>query len=288
MKIATHSGHFHTDDLLAVSTLLLKYPDAEVVRTRDEKIIESADIAVDVGLIYDPAKLRFDHHQKGGAGERANGIPYASFGLVWKEYGEEITGGLEEAKIIDEKMAMPVDGNDNAMDISTSVIKGVREYTIQDYFFSFAQDSESMEEFDKAFFSAVPIAKELLLREIASAKHAVESWREIKRIYNESEDKNIIIIPPGLRWKRVLIPTEAKFAIFPRPDGRWSSRAVPVDHDSFEVKHPFPSSWAGLTGEMFAGVSGVPSALFCHRDRQLAVAETREGAIKMAEIALNS
>ena len=90
MKIVTHNGHFHTDELMAVAVLLLKFPDAEVVRTRDEKIIKQADIAVDVGQIYDPASTRFDHHQPGGARKRENGIPYASFGLVWKEYGVEL------------------------------------------------------------------------------------------------------------------------------------------------------------------------------------------------------
>ena len=46
MKIATHSGHFHADELMAVAALLLKFPDAEVVRTRDEEAIKQADIAM--------------------------------------------------------------------------------------------------------------------------------------------------------------------------------------------------------------------------------------------------
>lgn len=288
MRIVTHNSHYHPDDLFAVSALLLKFPEAEVVRSRDPEVIESGDIVVDVGFIYDPKKLRFDHHQKGGAGERPNGVPYASFGLVWKEFGEEIAGGHEEARLIDERLGMPIDGNDNAMDISIPVISGVREYTIQDYFFSFAQDAETSEEFDRAFSIALPMAKSLLEREIASAKHAVESWRIVKEIYNESEDKHIIVVPGGLRWKRALIPTEALFAVFPRPDGKWSARAVPKEHTSFEVKKQFPASWAGVGPEMLVNISGVPNAVFCHRDTHLAVATTKEGAIKLAEIALNS
>lgn len=288
MKIVTHSGHFHTDDLLAVSTLLLKFPDAEVVRTRDEKVIESADIAVDVGQIYDPAKLRFDHHQKSGAGDHYNGIPYASFGLVWKEYGEEISGGLEEAKIIEEKIAMPVDGNDNGIDLYTSLYAGVKEYSLGDYFETFAYGSKSMEDFDTAFSRALGLAQEFLKREITSAQDTVEQWRKVKQIYNESENKEIIVLTEGLRWKRVLIPLEAKFAIYPRPDGKWSVSAVPKALFSFELKKSFPTSWAGLSGEVLRGVTGVSDAVFCHRSLWLAVAETREGATKLAEIALNS
>ena len=86
-KIVTHNSTFHADDVFAVATLLIIEPDAEVIRTRDENIISSADYVVDVGQIYDKDKKRFDHHQLGGAGKRDDGIEYASFGLVWKEYG---------------------------------------------------------------------------------------------------------------------------------------------------------------------------------------------------------
>ena len=66
MKIITHSGNFHPDDVCAVATLLLIYPDAEVVRTRDEKVInekDKEDIVLDLGRVYDPTNLIFDHHQ---------------------------------------------------------------------------------------------------------------------------------------------------------------------------------------------------------------------------------
>lgn len=122
MKIVTHNGRFHTDDLLAVSTLLMKFPDSELVRSRDEKIIESADIVVDVGHIYDPEKLRFDHHQKNGAGEHHNGIPYASFGLVWKQFGEELCGSSDAMKIMEESIVMPVDAIDNGVPIAPDLL----------------------------------------------------------------------------------------------------------------------------------------------------------------------
>jgi uncharacterized UPF0160 family protein len=33
-------------------------------RTRDEEVLKTCDIVVDVGSVYDPPNLRFDHHQK--------------------------------------------------------------------------------------------------------------------------------------------------------------------------------------------------------------------------------
>lgn len=289
MKIVTHSGHFHTDDLLAVATLLIKYPDAEVVRSRDEKVIESADIVVDVGRVHDPLALRFDHHQSSGAGTHANGAPYASFGLVWKELGEELSGGSDEAKIIEDKIVIPVDAGDNGLSVEADIFPGIRNYSIWDYFESFSNGAVSEEDFNQGFQEALVDAKALLKREIRAAKRSVESWREVERIYKESENKKIIFLPEHLHWKRVLIPTEAMFVIRPRMNiGGWTVRGVPDAVHSFDVKKPFPTSWGGLDNEMLASVSGVPGALFCHRNRWIAGAQTKEEAIKLAEIALNS
>ena len=69
--VATHNGSFHTDDVFAVASLSLAFSNEglQVVRTRDQEVIKSADIVVDVGRIHDVDKNRFDHHQEGGAGK---------------------------------------------------------------------------------------------------------------------------------------------------------------------------------------------------------------------------
>jgi uncharacterized UPF0160 family protein len=40
MKLVTHNGTFHYDEILAASILLEIYPDAEIIRTRDADIIK--------------------------------------------------------------------------------------------------------------------------------------------------------------------------------------------------------------------------------------------------------
>ena len=288
MRIVTHNGHFHTDELLAVAVLILKYPDAEVVRTRDEEIIKSADVVVDVGQVYDAKISRFDHHQPEGAGKRDNGIPYASFGLVWKEFGAELAGGEEEAKIIEEKLAMPVDAGDNGVNFYKPLFGEVYEYSLGDYFESFTADVESIEDYDRIFFEAMPLARGLLEREISITRRTVNDRREIREIYERSENKKIITLPKYLHWKTALIPTEALFVIYPRPEGKWGTQAVPKGLNSFENKKDFPAAWAGISGSELAGVSGVADAIFCHKEKFLCVAMSREGALKLAELALNS
>lgn len=288
MKIVTHNGHFHTDDLMAVATLLLKYPQAEVVRTRDESVIASGDIVVDVGQVYDPAKLRFDHHQAEGAGKRENGIPYASFGLVWKHLGEELAGGKDEAEIIERKLVVGVDALDNGVDIQTPKYEGVEEYSLKNFFQSFVDLSGSMEELDKTFLEIVPMAKGILEREIKIAQKLVSDWREVRRIYDESETKQLIVLPESLSWKQVLVPSEALYVVYPRDDARWGLQAINSQLGSFELKKPLPEKWRGLSGEELIRASGVEDAVFCHRAGFMAVAQSREGALELAKFALNS
>ena len=286
MKIVTHDGYFHTDDLFAVASFLLQYPEALITRTRDEVIIRDADTAVDVGQIYDPTTLRFDHHQKEGAGKRENGIPYASFGLVWKHLGEELAGGECEAEIIEERMVMAIDALDNGVEICHGVFEGVSSYTLTDYLDGFNDGAKILEDFDKKFFEVLPFVRELLKKEIGRAKIVAKDWEEVEKIYRESADKNIIVLPLNTHWKKIIVPTEARFVVFPRPNGYWSARAVPQKLNSFESKILFPLSWAGLGEKELPTVSGVSDATFCHRDRFIANARSKEGAIKLCQIAL--
>ena len=66
IKIGTHNGAFHCDEVLACSMLKLlpKFKDAVIIRSRDPKVLETCDIVADVGGIFDPITNRYDHHQK--------------------------------------------------------------------------------------------------------------------------------------------------------------------------------------------------------------------------------
>ncbi|XP_053992556.1 MYG1 exonuclease-like isoform X2 [Hylaeus volcanicus] len=93
--IVTHNGRFHCDDVCAVGFLLLlpEYKNCIVVRTRDEEIIEKADVVVDVGGVYDAENYRFDHHQKGFSeyfNSTCNVTKLSSFGQVYKFFGKRL------------------------------------------------------------------------------------------------------------------------------------------------------------------------------------------------------
>ena len=55
-------------------------------RTRDSNILDTCDIVVDVGAVYDESKQRFDHHQRGFTEVFGHGFTtkLSSAGLVYK------------------------------------------------------------------------------------------------------------------------------------------------------------------------------------------------------------
>ena len=53
LNIVTHDGTFHTDDVFACATLSLAFQgrEIEIIRSREQARIDTADIVVDVGEI---------------------------------------------------------------------------------------------------------------------------------------------------------------------------------------------------------------------------------------------
>ncbi len=290
-RIVTHNSTYHADDVFAVATLLILEPSAEVIRTRDEAVIESADYAVDVGSVFNPEKRRFDHHQVGGAGKRDNGIEYASFGLVWREYGEQIAQGKEEASFIERILVEPIDAHDNGIPLAEYFYEDVRHFTISDFFYSYLPRVENTEEeINKAFMKVVEIAKDLILREVSKAKKVVEDEKKVRQVYELSSDKRLIVMDEPNGWSRVLMAYEEPlFVVYPRPDGKWSVKAIPKSNKVFgQLRKSLPQGWAGKSGDELAKESGVSDAVFAHKGLFLAVASSKEGAIELANKALNA
>ncbi len=284
-KILVHNGGFHADDIFAVATLILAYPNEElkIVRSRDEKEIESADIVVDVGGKYDGQKF-FDHHQTGGAGARPNTIPYASFGLIWKHFSNLVCS-TEVAALIDQKVVQIVDGIDNGVSLFSANFKDIPKYDIDSSFASFNSTTlEPDRNQDTAFLEAVGFAKIIIQREIKMAEEYLEARKALLEGYAKADDKRIIVVDRDVhRNAFVNLPEDALFVVRPRSNGEWGVEAIRKTVDSFESRKNFPESWGGKRDAEFQAVSGVPDATFCHKGLFLAGAKTKGGAIALAK-----
>jgi uncharacterized UPF0160 family protein len=296
IRIVTHSGSFHTDEVFAVATLtlLLGEKNCEVVRTRDVDVMATGDYVVDVGGEYSFEKKIFDHHQKGGAGTRENGVPYSSFGLVWKHYGAELCASKRAAEIIDERLVTPVDASDNGIETYEIKSEHFRPYILHNVIEVFRPTWKEQEEgltFDEQFDELVEVARALLLREIRNAQDIETGDGIVREIYEKSEDKRIVIIEGQYPWEYILSQyPEPLFVVKPAPEGgEWRVKAVRSEPtSSFENRKDLPAEWAGKTGEELARVSGVSDARFCHNKRFIAVAGSKEGALQLAKIAVEN
>lgn len=302
-KLITHNGSFHADDIFACATLCLMLEknneDFEIIRTRDEEIIKNGDYVFDVGGVYDIGQNRFDHHQVGGAGRRMpfgsggeKGIEYSSFGLIWKKFGIKICDNQKIVDFIDERLVSPVDAGDNGFNLVENKYN-ISPYYIQNLFNAMRltwmeKNENTLITDEEMFLKCVEIAKVILTREIIQAEHSLLAEEKIIEIYKNTKDKQIIILDKNYPSEHILNSfPEPLFIIYPREaDKFWGVKAVRENLETFVNKKNFPKSWAGLRDEELQNVTGVRDAVFCHRALFLAVARSKEGAIKLAQIAV--
>lgn len=299
IRIVTHSGAFHADDVFAAATLSLFYKkegrEISIMRTRDASRIESADIVFDVGGEYESTKKRFDHHQMGGAGTHESGIPYAAFGLVWKEYGQALAGSKALADRIEQSIVEPIDAFDNGVDVFELISPPLSPITINTligvYNATWKEDEENVQ--DTHFMEMVTFAEAFLSRSLASFQTQLEIEESIARVYEGSESKSLLVfdIPFGRVPLQMALSTysDVLFAVFPgRNKEDWKLIGLPDQETSLRVRKALPLPWAGLRDDELAAVTGVPDAVFCHNGRFLAVAKSREGALELARQALGA
>jgi len=292
MRVATHPGNFHADDVFAVAVLELVHGELELVRTRDDETVAAADARVDIGGRSDAAAGDFDHHQRGGAGERANGIRYASFGLVWREFGSQLAGGEDGATAIDERLVQGVDANDTGQTISTALVDGIRPMTVSGVIgaMNASWDEElTAEEEDARFAEAVALARGILEREIAAAKAYRRGLDIVRSAIERAEDPRVIELERKAPWHETVVTTapDALYVVYPKSDG-WGMQAVPKALGSFENRKDLPEAWGGHADDELAAITGVPDAMFAHGKGFYASARSREGILALARQALDA
>ena len=131
ITIQTHDKRFHIDDVGAVTILSSYYSklgyEVQLIRSRDIKLLQKADVVIDVGGVYDPSNLLFDHHQDDCNETFCDSsiIPMSSIGMIWKHYGKSFLSlflQTSEKNHIDElhkevyfKIIQELDAHDNGI-----------------------------------------------------------------------------------------------------------------------------------------------------------------------------
>lgn len=262
----THAGRFHTDDVFSAALLKILNPHINIERRN--AVPEGYQ-----GLVFDLGDGAYDHHGD-RASFRVNGVQYASFGLLWKQYGCTLVSE-KEAKTFDASFIQPLDFQDN---------NGGNNLLCRAITQSNPKWDEENANSDEAFLKAVEFAKYILENEIKSMHSTEHAEQIVLDCLRKSED-GIVVLPIGMPWKALLIPEDVYYVIYPSPRGGYNAQAVPVAVDSQQCKKPFPEMWRGKRAELDE-ITGVSGMIFCHSHGYLLAAETQEAAIEACRISI--
>ena len=288
---ATHSGSFHADEVLAAASLRLANPSLTILRTRDQAQLDAADVIFDVGRVFDPDTGRFDHHQLDFREARANGIPFSSFGLIWRELGTELCGSAAAAARVDRLLVQGVDAIDCGVTLSreTPLATVMSIPSIIGGFNPGWQDDASPEARNEAFERAVSWASSVLKNTIREAS-GLEAARAVVKQGLLLEEGRLLVLDNGVPWKEAVLGSPEHqhllYVISPDTQTKWHVHTVPDYAGSFSNRKSLPAAWAGLDGEELDKVIGITGCVFCHRARFVAGHTTKDGALKMAQLAL--
>jgi len=216
MRIVTHNGKIHSDEVSAIALLSSyfnnKGVEVSVLRTRNSDIFLDNDYLVDVGGEYNHSKHKYDHHQPDfNEFWRDSEIPLSSAGLIWRHYGKEIvemylTNNSEQydeglnysettieelVNLIYQKLIIVIDANDNGISLPeqnlniSDIVSAVNSKNVND-------DTIQNTNFHRAV-SLIGNIFDIKFREIISGYFDFQKDLEIVSSFNIFEKEYLIL-----------------------------------------------------------------------------------------------
>ncbi|XP_034389796.1 UPF0160 protein MYG1, mitochondrial [Cyclopterus lumpus] len=323
IKIGTHNGTFHCDEVLACFFLqqLPEYKDAKIIRTRDPTKLAECDILVDVGGEFDPKRHRYDHHQRTFAETFHSLCPekpwvtkLSSAGLVYLHFGRQLLVQLTQLKEGDrqleglfdklyENFVEEVDAVDNGISqcdgearYSVSTTLSTRVGHLNPRWNSKSQDTE--EGFRKAmkivgeefldrleYYQSAWLPARAVVEEAVKGRHQVDPSGEL-----------VLFSQGGCPWKEHLFSLEKelkvespiKFVLYPDQNGQWRVQCVPAGLNTFQNRLSLLEEWRGVRDEALSELSGIKGCIFVHAGGFIGGNKNQEGALEMARRTLQA
>ena len=268
LKGITHAGVFHADDVFSTALLKIVYPDIIISR-----VFKAPEAPAPTEIVYDIGFGRFDHHQK-DVEVRESGIKYAAFGLLWRHFGPKLLSASNVERF-DKLFVQAIDDSDNGGKVNPMTA------AISSFIPNWDDRDQDME---VAFLNAVVFAQNILEREIQWLRSTERAAEKVQKALDNS-DGEIVILDQFVPWQDVLIPSSAKFVVFPSLRGGYSAQAIPTTLNSRDQKVPFPEAWAGADEETLSGI--LSGLTFCHNGRFMITADSVDTAVEACKIALD-
>lgn len=303
IKLITHDRVAHADDTFAAAILRIAHGDVVIQRTRDPEILQASSGApdtflLDVGGRFDPERRLFDHHQPEGAGFRDQARsewPYATAGLVWKYYGAQAVRKLHPT-LDEEGVAEIVQHiDDTVLKYIDAVDCGVRLKTAGPSLSAIIASFNTAwyEKEEDVFPLVLELAQVILanfVKRYAGKVFARDKVRQSETRFNG----RILVLEACIPWVTVVAEEmpDVKFVVYPVGEAengaaqQWQLRAAVNSDKDMTSRIQLPKRWGGLERHALSRVCGEREAVFCHRSRHLAGAESLEAALYMAETAI--
>ena len=290
--LVTHNGTFHADEVFS-TIILMGVINKDVIYISRSSETPNNEKAI----VYDVGLGRFDHHQEGGNGIRANGIKYASFGLIWKEYGKKYLKNIGITNLdlawnmVENAIVQDIDSGDNGQ-ADKEKLYDFEAYGIADFVDLFNSNWNEEDRQNDYFIDVVNYMKILFEKLITRISSKIEAKEIIEKCIEDSTYQ-IVILDRYLPWKDLVLESknpksrELLYIIFPSNRGGYSVYAIPEKKGSFDVRKMFPKEWAGLRDEELQKATGVETARFCHNGRFICTTESFEDAKEIAKKAID-
>lgn len=273
----THAGNFHADDVFSTVFLERLYGDITLIRLK-EYTDDGKKVAYDIGL------GKFDHHGRDFDKERANGMHYCSFGLLWQKFGleylEKINVDNKERvfAILDELLVTQIDAFDNGeynLDAPFNI------YQLSSLIELFRPKIGTEDDENECFLKAVSFADTIFEEILQDANQKARCITIIEHQASKIKDK-ILLLDEYIPYEYALfkLGLDVNFVVYPSNRGGYAAHTVPTKYKGFTPKIPFKKEWAGLRDEALRQVSGIKTARFCHNNLFLATADTLRDALE--------
>uniref|UniRef100_A0A8C1P6K1 Uncharacterized protein n=1 Tax=Cyprinus carpio TaxID=7962 RepID=A0A8C1P6K1_CYPCA len=295
--------------------------DAEIARSRDASLLAQCDVVVDVGGEYDPARQRYDHHQRSFAESFHSLCPekrwvtkLSSAGLIYLHFGRRVLEQLTQLKQdepqlevlydkVYENLVQEVDAVDNGISqcdgevrYSISTTLSARVAHLNPRWNSTHQDTE--EGFQKALALVGAEFKDRLdyyMKAWLPAREIVQ--QAVQTRYQVDPSREIVLLAQGgCPWKEHLFALEKelkvdvpiKFVLYTDQSGHWRVQCVPAGLNTFQNRLSLLEEWRGVRDEALSELSGIPGCIFVHASGFIGGNRTQEGALEMAKRTLQT
>ncbi len=294
IKIAVHSGSFHADDVTAYAILNKIFPDNELIRSRDQKELESCAFRLDVGLKFNN-ETDFDHHQREFTEQRPDHdhIKYASAGLVWRKFAEQYIKTeapqatneqiLKIKEYIDYNFIRYVDANDNGITLFSEEIPSFSKIV---YLYNFKYGFIG----NRGFRQCATTSGDIIDGFIITRLKYFEAEKVVLESIKDKEDQPIMLLENKVGFQEVVknnwdLFSKIMVAVYPDTNGHsWRIQSLAGDPcDRFKNRCRAPKLWRGLQGEDLCKVADLTGAEFVHSSGFTGGAQDKESALKMAE-----